>query len=308
MKRIIPLAALALVAGFFASSNPVSAQTIFSDNFDYYTSSNKVVAAGGPTTNGYSILFGPAAGTSAVDFTAVFGFDYSKVTFPIHIPSAPNSGGSTKGLFLTANKDATGVACGVNLYPTNLVLNGNYVVKFDLWMNWTNTATSTEHVLFGINHSGALTNRVAQVGSDGIFFAMDGDGGQSPTTTGARDYSVFQGRGAGTAPLLLTLTSTPNYNTNAVLGTNFDNADAGFTNLFPAKTIAGYPTTPVGSMGLGWVSVEVRNINTTNVITNPDTSTTTNYPAVVTWLMNNTIIAQYTNTSIYTNGNTTATS
>src|SRR6478609_6357921 len=93
-------AALAIV---LAVSTPSRAQVLFSDDFDSYGSPSTITAPG--TANGYSILFGP--GSSPTDFTAIFGFDYSTVVDPTTIPSAPNStGGTTKGLFLTVNKDA----------------------------------------------------------------------------------------------------------------------------------------------------------------------------------------------------------
>src|SRR4051812_45489230 len=147
------------------------AQVLFSDNFDTYSSPSTVTATG--TANGYNILFGAASGPT--DFTAIFGFDYSTVVYPTTIPSAPNStGGTTKGLFLTVNKDATPAAAAVNLFPISQSFTGNLILKFDVWINWTNLNTSTEHVLAGINHSGTVLNRQAQAGSDGIFIAMDG--------------------------------------------------------------------------------------------------------------------------------------
>src|SRR6185436_8041357 len=66
---------------------------------------------------------------------------------------------------------------------------------------------------------------------------------------------------------------------------NFDNAAAGFVSLFPAKTIPGYPTTPAGTPGLGWVSGEVRQVGN-----------------LITWSLNGTLVAQFTNTTVFTNG------
>jgi hypothetical protein len=68
------------------------------------------------------------------------------------------------------------------------------------------------------------------------------------------------------------------------LGPNFDNADPGLAALFPSKTLPSF-TTVSGSSGDGWVSGEVR--QTTNAIT---------------WLLNDTVVAQFTNTSSFTNG------
>src|SRR5205814_270569 len=145
------------------------AQVLFSDNFDNYSSPVTVTTTG--QSSGYNILFG--AGSGATDFKAIFGFDYSTVTTPSTIPPAPNSSGTTKGLFVTVNKDATAVVAAVNLFPTNKVFNTNYALKFDLWVNFNDLSTSTEHAMFGINHSGTVMNRPTQTTSDGLFFVID---------------------------------------------------------------------------------------------------------------------------------------
>src|SRR5438067_6398711 len=75
-------------------------QTLFSDNFDSFVSPVTVTNSG--TTNGYNIKFSAALGPQ--DFKAIFGFDYSAVSYPTNIPFAPHSSGTSKGLYLTANK------------------------------------------------------------------------------------------------------------------------------------------------------------------------------------------------------------
>ena len=253
----------------------------FLDDFDAYTAPSIVTNIG--TTNGYKIFFGAVAGP--MDFKAIFGFDYSTITFPTNIPSAPHSvGGTTKGLLLSVNKDATGLAAAVNLYPLGIFESNNFSLKFDMWLNWTNPGSATEHALFGINHSGNITNRVSQATSDGLFFAVDGDGNVAGTTTTVRDFAVFHGAGAGAIPFLMTTNNTT-FGPTPPLGGNFDNADAGFVNLFPAKSIPGYASSPAGTPGHGWVSGEVRQENN-----------------LITCLLNGVAIAQYTNTYGYTNG------
>lgn len=265
-------------------SNLATAQLLFSDNFDSFGAPSDITASG--TANGYNIKFSNAAGTE--NFHAVFGFDYSAITYPLSIPSAPNStGGSTKGLFLTVNKNASlpqGAASGgslgaVNLYPVGQSFSGNFSVKYDVWVNWTNLATSTEHAMVGINHSGSLTNRPTAAGSDGLLFAIDGDGGASATSTTVRDFAMFAGQVTGN-PLLLRTNNTPFL---SLLGTQLDNANPGFTTLFPSKPANG--GTPAGSPGLGWVSGEVIQSNN-----------------IVTWLLNNTVVASYNNTNSFTSG------
>lgn len=252
----------------------------FADDFDSYVAASSVTNP--MTTNGYKIFFGSDSGP--VDFKAVFGFDYSTITFPTNIPSAPRSmGGTTRGLFLSVNKDASGFASAVNLYPLSILFSNNFALKFDMWLNWTNPGSATEHALFGINHSGNVTNRVSQATSDGLFFAVDGDGNVAGTSATSRDFAVFRGAGAGAIPFLMTTNNTV-FGPTPLLGKNFDNNDPGFQSLFPAKGVPGY-TSPAGSPGLGWVSGEVRQENN-----------------LITCLLNGVAVAQYTNTYGYTNG------
>jgi len=257
---------------------PVPAVTLYSEDFDEYSSPSIVTTAG--TANGFQIFYSSTA--AGFDFSARFGFDYSTVFSPTTIPSAPHSTNSTtKGLYLTVNKDTTSGVAAVNLYPVSQNFTGTFALKFDMWINFPNTGTATEDALFGINHSAAVTNRVGQTSSDGLFFAMDGDGGVSAGSGTLRDFAVFRGGGPGFIPALLS--NTASFGPAPLLGAQFDNADPGFAALFPPKTLS-FTTAP-GAPGNGWVSVEVR--QTTNAIT---------------WFINDTLIAQYTNTFGYTNG------
>src|SRR5215468_7514533 len=70
------------------------AQSLFSDNFDSYSSPVTVTNVG--ITNGYNIKFSASLGPQ--DFKTIFGFDYSTVTYPTNIPSAPHSSGTSKAL------------------------------------------------------------------------------------------------------------------------------------------------------------------------------------------------------------------
>lgn len=253
----------------------------YQDSFDTFATPVAVTNIG--TTNGYKIFFNAVAGP--VDFKVIFGFDYANVTYPTTIPSAPHSdGGTTKALYLTVNKDANGQISAVNLYPTNSALGGNYALKFDLWMNWANLGSSTEHILFGINHSGNVTNRIGLATSDGLFFAISADGNVLSTGTTLRDYAVYRGGGPGAIPIFMTTDNTL-FGPAPLLGANFDNLSAGISSLFPPKTFAGWGTTPAGSIGLGWVAVEVRQVND-----------------LITCLLNGTALAQYVNPSSYTSG------
>jgi hypothetical protein len=252
----------------------------YNSGFDNF--STPVTVSNPATTNGFNILFNNAAATP--DFTAIFGFDYSQVTVPTTIPPAPNNfSGFTRGLYLTVNKNL-GLAAAVNLYPTNEIFAGNFALKFDVWINYFNTSGTTEHVMFGINHSGSITNRVSVAGSDGVFFEVDGDGGVSASSGAERDFSIFSGAGAAAPTLQLVGNTT--FGPAAPLSTTFDNAATGFMSLFPSEFFpdANFAT-PAGAAGMRWISVEVR--QEANLIT---------------WLMNGTLIAQFTNPTAYTNG------
>jgi hypothetical protein len=125
-----------------------------------------------------------------------------------------------------------------------------------------------------------MTNRVNLAGSDGLFFAVDGDGGVTSGSPTLRDFAVFTGGGTG-----IPVIKTTGFGPEPLLGVNFDSADDGFRGLFPSNALPTFTTTP-GTAGNRWISVEVR--QETNLIT---------------WLMNDTIVAQYSNTSAFTNGN-----
>ncbi len=264
--------AVALAACLWAGAvSQTQAQTIvFSDDFDG-APGNTVTTAG--TNNGYKIVFSAAAGVS--DFAATFGYDYSVNGIP---PAPATTNGTTKGLRLNVNRDANPQISAVNLYPTNRSFSGNFSLKFDVYLSWVTINGTTEHALFGINHSANYTNRVSQVGSDGIFMAMDGDGGSSATSTTLRDYSLFRGAPAAIPTLILSNTAAFPFGPTPYLGGRFSAADAGFQGLFPGST-------PVGTVGNQWVSVEVR--QETNVVT---------------WSLNNTVVVQFTNNTAYGSG------
>jgi len=258
---------------------------LFSDNFDGI--GPDTVSASG-TNNGYRINGIPPDDGDPEQFDLIFGFDYGSVTIPTNIPSAPHStGGTTKGLYLTANKTdgSTSVRAGVNIYPTNQSFSGNYKVQFDVWMN---TADATaEQVLIGINHSGNATNiyfSALPTMSDGLFYAMSGNGAVATSSSGVNDFGIYQGQGATNAYEITETLGLGYYGPATPLGTSFDNLDAGFVTLFPTRPA--FPTLPGGSAGLQWVVAEI-----------------VQFDGIITWYLNGTLVVQYTNTTAYTSGN-----
>jgi N-acetyl-anhydromuramyl-L-alanine amidase AmpD len=249
---------------------PLVWQLAYSDNFDSDTSAN------------WSVFQGSGNGIS--DYSNIWAFDYSTNKYVSNgvtnaIPSAPNSGGTTRGLKLTVNKNDTNAAtAGISLYPRNQSFSNNYVLRFDMWINYVGGAGggsgSTEYVSCGLNHTGTRVNwaPINSSASDGLWFSVDGDG-----ASGGVDYRAYQGnKSAGPTQLAFANTGL------AVNGATYDNSsDRFFIGLFSSPTYES-----AGAPGKHWVQVELSQIN-----------------SLVTWRLNNVVIAQRTNISSFTNGN-----
>lgn len=132
---------------------------------------------------------------SSADTFATFGHDYAANG----IPSAPHSvGGTTRGVKLEANR-TTGAAAAVSLSPIGQSFSGDHRLRFDVWINVNGPLPgggvgSTEFITSGV---GTVGSRVQWTGTgstaDGTWFAFDGDGGVSDTTTSLGDYSALAG-------------------------------------------------------------------------------------------------------------------
>lgn len=247
---------------------PQVMQTVFFEPFD------SVAAAGN-----WDLFAGAANGIA--DYSVDWAFDYSTYFSTFNgttIPPAPGTtNATTRGLRLTVNNnDAIGATAGVSLYPKNQSFSGSYSLKFDLWINYPGGAGgasgSTEHFTCGLNHTGTQVNWAGASPSDGIFFAMDGEGG---TTT---DYRAYVGDASG-SPALLPFASS---GFGASGASSADSSDAAWQSLFPSPAYES-----PGAPGKRWVQVEL----------SQDTNN------VVTWRMNGQVIAQRVNTSAFTSGN-----
>jgi len=232
----------------------------------------------------WSVFWGASNGIP--DYTVDFAYDYGSTPYTFNgvtalIPPAPNSpDGRTHGVRLTVNNnDLVQSVAAVNLYPKNFSVSNNFALKFDLWINYpgnwggsgSGVAGSTQFAEFGLNHAGTNVDWAAPANlpivSDGLWFAMDGEGG---TTI---DYRAYLGNPAGTQ---IDLSSSPNL--SGLIATS--NVAFLFTNLFPTNRYE----TP-GAPGKSWVEVELRQTNN-----------------IVLWFMNGTLIAQRTNSSVFTGG------
>lgn len=232
---------------------------LFSDDFDTDTSANWTTRAG--AVNGVE------------DYHAVFNYDYAGKG----IPPAPG-GFTTWGLIATANKrDTNAFAAGVNLYPSSQNFSGNYALRFQMFIEGVSGAATTEHVLFGINHSGNNVNYASRVttgtgfadnspgGGDGIWFNIVADNSDFP---GGGGYGAIVS--VGTPPTVLASRS---------IATTADIFKA------PPYRFTGTPASFSSLNRKVWVDVEVKQVDD-----------------VITLLVNNSEILSFTNTTSFKSG------
>ncbi|MFM1769071.1 MAG: hypothetical protein RJA22_1600 [Verrucomicrobiota bacterium] len=240
--------------GTIVDDDEAAAMVLFSDNFETDSSAAWTERYG--STNG------------VLDRTVQWSFDYSL----LGVPPAPRSGGTTRGLYVTVNKDPSPVAAGINFYPNGQSFSGNYALRFDLYMNLGNS-NQTEHALAGLNHSGTLTNWVSQNpaahpstrGNDGLFVAINGSGGNNG------DYAAYTATNTGTVPGQLT-----------------NRAATAFTSIItaPPYTFAGSIGCASNSLTKTWAEVELRQVD-----------------GRVTLTVNDLVIYELTNSTPFASGN-----
>lgn len=216
------------------------AQQLFSDNFDTDTSAN------------WSIY------TSQADTAVVFAYDYSADG----IPAAPNSSGTTLGVKFTANMVAgqSPESAGLNIVPKGQNFTGDYVLKFDLWMNangpFPNGGTgSTEFASAGIGlaGNGALLWHGAAPAGVG-WFAVSGEGGAS------QDFRAYVGTTMqGEGPVYFANGSPERDNSHPYYAGTFPGGQTP-----PASQTANHPQQTgalnVGTIGFAWRQVEISKV------------------------------------------------
>ncbi len=222
------------------------------------------------------------------DFSADFGMSLAAAAGSITVPPPPN--GNANALHLTCNKFAGISSPGaINAYLTNIVLSGNYAVRFNMNLI-QGQVNPTEGAVFGINHSGTTSNWWYGSGfitninwaSDGIWYYMTAQ----PAGQVQGDYQEFTGIG-GT-----------NGNTGWQRLTNRVQTD--FAQMFKdnpgpftcsdgfANQTPGVPANNTPGLGYDastWADVEIKQQD-----------------GVVTMSINRTPIFTYTNTTVWTNG------
>jgi hypothetical protein len=279
MKRISLVRPFGAFLTVLSLSGTLRGQPLFSDNFDTDTSAQ------------WTVFNGSDDGTP--DRTVQFAFDYSTTRYVANgltnfIPPAPNStGGTTRGVKLTVNKDDNAAAAAISLYPVGMTFSNNYALRADMWINYNGPAFggtgSTEFGTFGINHVGDKVNwfdadAATQPVSDGVWFAVAGQAGAGINTI--TDYDAYVGDGASSAHWLRTTEGgflDRDGDGNLEIEVNPLQA-----NTYPLKLLFPSPQfeTP-GAPGKQWVQVEVR--QHTNGTGSP----------VVTWLINGYVIAEH---------------
>lgn len=225
------LGKLGLVAGAagLALTSESPAQ-LFTDNFDADHTANW-------TLNG-----GPS------DEAADFFFDYSTVG----IPSAPNSGGTTRGLKMQANQ-SSGIFGGFSVSPTGQSFSGNYLLRFDMWLNFNGPAPaggsgSTQIGGGGIGTAGTSAQWPGGV-QDSVWFAASGDGNSSA------DYRAYSTAATTSYPDGSPVYSATTRNQNNAYYSGFGgvSAPAAQLGLFPQQT----GSTLVGSLGWAWHDMQI---------------------------------------------------
>jgi Calx-beta domain len=274
IRKLAGVACLGSAALLLQST--ASGQVLFSDDFQSNSSSSWAI-------------YGISANGVTNDYSAQFAFDYSTQTYSFNgatltVPPAPNSGGTSKGLKVTVNKNGNAQTAAVSLYPIGKSFSGDYALKFDLWMDYNGDipfggSGSTEFATFGLNHLGTEVNWPnGPQNGDGDWFAVDGDGGAT------RDYIAFEGD------------PTPGPNVELIGSGGFldrdgdgtfeqgapDGGFAPFQLMFTAPS----PFQTPGAIGKHWVQCEVRQQG-----------------GMLTWLINGYIIAQHSSYNGYSSGN-----
>lgn len=246
--------ALAVAGGLLATIAATQAQTqVYSQNFDADDSPNWTIN---------TVTASPATSYNGADFN----YDYSAVG----IPSAPNSGGTTKGLKLWANLGVGGsFPAGVSVSPTNFPITDNFEMHFDMWLNYVKSGVGSTEV-GGAGYGTAGTSaQVAGATFDSTVIGATTDGGSSA------DYRVY-----GSAHTISyqdgdrVITGDTN-SPYVYAGTNRNNANGYYSSLFPATPCPEtqtnlFPrqtgcTAPAGTVAFKWHDVALKKV--ANVLT-----------------------------------------
>jgi hypothetical protein len=222
-----------------------------------------LLAPAGAMGNLFFDNFNTAASASnynRVDFNnndVIFGWDYSLMGIPV----APGTtDGSTRGVRFASNMTAPGAAAAVTLH-TLQSFSGNYIVRFDMWINANGPfpaggTGSTEFVTAGIGGDGTTVNRTGATGSGG-WTGVDGEGGSGI------DYRLFRGsalEGVANGAYAAGTTTDARSAVNAYYA-QFGNINVGDLPVQGANQFGGYAqqngVVKTGAAGFAWRQVEI---------------------------------------------------
>ncbi len=260
-----------LAAAALLPAVPLASQAqgvVFSDDFDTDSAAR---------WNVFDAAAGDVSGVS--DFEATFNYDYSTVG----IPAAPNStGGTTRGVRLSVNNVEPAERAAVSLFPKDVSVSGTFALRFDMWINYNGGpyggSGSTEFALAGLNHAGDKVIWPLSPDSDGVFFAVTGEGGA------ARDYRTYVGQ-FGNSPVEQTFFDGGFLDRDGS-GTAENEGFAQNPAEYPLNFI--FPSPPFETLampGKQWVQGEVRQEN-----------------GRIVWSLNGFVIADYENFSGFESG------
>ncbi len=151
---ILPLFIVCIFTAALAHAVTLAPSSLIEDDFDTDTSADYTVVGG-------------------ADGTIAFAYDYSADG----IASAPNSGGSTLGVKITAN-DTAGASDSTTVWNNTSVPYAWYQLSIDIYMNVGATSGTTEYSGAGVAGDGASVNTVfSPISGTGHFLSMTGEGG-----------------------------------------------------------------------------------------------------------------------------------
>lgn len=237
LLRATALTFLTLLAVSQALALPI----LYSDNFDTNTSAN------------YTVNQDP-------DASVTWAWDYSTMG----IPSAPNStGGTTLGAKFQANDgDTTAAAAAINISPTGQSFTGDYVLRFDSWLNSNGPfpeggAGSTEFFTAGVGTQGDDVQKSSGSAS-GAWFAGDNEG-QSGI-----DYRAYLNTALeGPTSTAYAASDSGEINRRSANNPYYHGTFPG-GQMAPAFQQANYPqqtgALKPGTLGFAWREVEISNI------------------------------------------------
>ncbi len=203
LSLILPLFTACLLSTALTFAVTLAPSNLIDDDFDVDTSADYTVTGG-------------------ADGSIAFAYDYSADG----IPAAPNSGGSTLGVKITAN-DTVGASDSTTVWNNLSVPYTNYRLSIDIYMNVGASSGTTEFSGAGVAGDGAAVNSVfLPITGTGHFLSMTGEGGSGS------DYRTATPGGNRTPsgdPAYLNSTNTTNATGDTYLA------------IFPATDFPGSP-------------------------------------------------------------------